>query len=93
MATINISEFATIIEATPRDARKFLREVTPDDAQPGKGGRWAIEKRDLRSLRSKFAKWDDARNAPDVKEISEEDAEMIHEAELAEIDEALPLNA
>ena len=64
MATINVSEFASIIEATPRDARKFLREVTPDDAQPGKGGRWAIEKRDVRSLRSKFAKWDAERKAP-----------------------------
>lgn len=64
MATINIAEFATIIEATPRDARKFLREVTPDDKQPGKGGRWAIEKRDVRPLRTKFAKWDAERKAP-----------------------------
>lgn len=64
MATINIAEFATIIEATPRDARKFLREVTPAESQPGKGGRWSIEKRDVRPLRSKFTKWDAARNAP-----------------------------
>ena len=73
MATINISEFATIIEATPRDARKFLREVTPEDAQPGKGGRWAIEKREVRSLRTKFAKWDAERKAPanDAEEADE----------------------
>ena len=78
MATINVSEFATIIEATPRDARKFLREVTPDDAQPGKGGRWAIEKREVRSLRSKFAKWDAERKAP--AEEPEGDAEAEGEA-------------
>lgn len=77
MATINVSEFASIIEATPRDARKFLREVTPEDAQPGKGGRWAIEKRDVRSLRSKFAKWDADRKividaASDAPEADEE---------------------
>lgn len=81
MATINISEFATIIEATPRDARKFLREVTPDDAQPGKGGRWAIEKRDVRSLRSKFAKWNEERNAPanDAEEAPEADETPLHD--------------
>ena len=79
MATINVSEFASIIEATPRDARKFLREVTPDDAQPGKGGRWAIEKRDVRSLRSKFAKWDADRKAPanDAEEPAEGDEEQV----------------
>jgi len=79
MATINVSESATIIEATPRDARKFLREVTPDEEQPGKGGRWAIEKRDIRSLRSKFAKWDAERKAPanDAEEPAEGDEEQV----------------
>ena len=81
MATINISEFATIIDATPRDARKFLREVTPDDAQPGKGGRWSIEKRDVRSLRSKFAKWNEERNAPanDAEGAPEADETPLHD--------------
>lgn len=81
MATINVSEFATIIDATPRDARKFLREVTPDDAQPGKGGRWAIEKREVRSLRSKFAKWDAERKAPanDAEAAAEGDEEQVSE--------------
>lgn len=83
MATINIAEFSTIIEATPRDARKFLREVTPEDAQPGKGGRWAIEKRDIRSLRTKFAKWDEARKAtPDAaEEPAEAPTEPVDDAE------------
>lgn len=83
MATINIAEFATIIEATPRDARKFLREVTPDDAQPGKGGRWSIEKRDVRSLSSKFSKWDAARNAPKADENDEnaDENEVLADAE------------
>ncbi len=73
MATLNISEFSEIIEATPRDARKFLREVTPDDAQPGKGGRWAIEKRDVRSLKSKFAKWDADRKVVTDAAIDDEE--------------------
>lgn len=87
MATINIAEFATIIEATPRDARKFLREVTPSDEQPGKGGRWAVEKRDIRSLRSKFSKWDEARKAPAeaADDAVEVDPEMTDDEENTEI--------
>ena len=55
MATITVQEFATALDTDARTARKFLRSVTPADAQPGKGSRWAIEKRDLRSLTKKFA--------------------------------------
>ena len=54
MATINIQDFAAALEANPRTVRKFLRSVTPVENQPGKGGRWQIEKKDLRSLKKKF---------------------------------------
>lgn len=57
MATINISELAETLATDARTTRKFLRSVTPIDAQPGKGGRWEIEKRDIRSLKSKFTKF------------------------------------
>lgn len=57
MATITVTEFATELDTDARTARKFLRSVTPADAQPGKGSRWEIEKRDIRSLKSKFAKF------------------------------------
>jgi hypothetical protein len=55
MATINVSDLATELGTDGRTARKFLRSVTPKDDQPGKGGRWAIEKAQVRSLKSKFA--------------------------------------
>ena len=54
MATINIQDLSTALEANPRTVRKFLRSVTPVEDQPGKGGRWQIEKRDVRSLTKKF---------------------------------------
>lgn len=57
MATINIQDLSTALEANPRTVRKFLRSVTPVEDQPGKGGRWQIEKRDLRSLKVKFEKY------------------------------------
>ena len=64
MATINIAELATELDTDARTARKFLRSVTPADEQPGKGGRWMIEKREVRSLKSKFAKFTADSQAP-----------------------------
>lgn len=57
MATINIADLATELNTDARTARKFMRSVTPSEAQPGKGSRWSIEKREVRSLKSKFAKF------------------------------------
>lgn len=57
MATIDIATLATELNTDARTTRKFLRTITPADAQPGKGSRWAIEKREVRSLRAKFAKF------------------------------------
>ena len=54
MATINIQDLSTALEANPRTVRKFLRSVTPVEDQPGKGGRWQIEKKNLRSLKKQF---------------------------------------
>lgn len=57
MATITVSDLSTELGTDARTARKFLRSITPADAQPGKGGRWSIEKREVRSMKSKFSKW------------------------------------
>lgn len=75
MATINIAELATSLDASPREVRKFLRTVKPLDEQPGKGGRWAIEKREVRSLASKFAKYREeaAQAAPEAHDDADED--------------------
>lgn len=72
MATITIADLATDLNTDARTARKFMRSVTPADSQPGKGSRWAIEKRDLRSLRSKFTKFlEAAAEAPkDADEVA-----------------------
>lgn len=55
MAAITVSDLATELGTDPRTARKFLRSITPKEEQPGKGARWSIEKREVRSLKSKFA--------------------------------------
>lgn len=77
MAAITVQEFATELNTDPRTARKFLREVTPKDAQPGKGKRWSIERRDLRSLKSKFSKFIEAEQA------ARQERELARQAEKA----------
>lgn len=75
MAAITVQEFATELGTDPRTARKFLRKVTPIESQPGKGSRWSIEKRDMRSLRSKFAKFEAEAAAPEVPNDDEVDTD------------------
>lgn len=62
MAQITASELAAELSTDSRTVRKFLRSVTPKDSQPGKGSRWSIEKKNLRSLRSQFAKFQAAQD-------------------------------
>lgn len=88
MATITIAELATTLETDARTTRKFMRAITPKDAQPGKGSRWAIEKREVRSLRSKFSKFaaeEEARKAA----LALAKAEADNATETPEIDPAL----
>ena len=103
MATITVAELATTLDTDARTTRKFLRNITPKEAQPGKGSRWAIEKRDIRSLRSKFAKFtadetaakaarDAAKDATPEADIEDEAPEALDhdgptDADLADIDD------
>ena len=79
MATMTTTEIAADLDTTPRTLRKFLRADSKERgiATPGKGARYAIEKRDMRALRTRFAKWveanakaveatDDAPEAPEA---------------------------
>ena len=74
MATINIQDLSTALEANPRTVRKFLRSVTPVENQPGKGGRWQIEKKDLRSLKKKFETYIEEHTRPveDTETVTED---------------------
>jgi predicted transcriptional regulator len=62
MATITTTELATELNTTPRTLRKFLRADAKERnaATPGKGSRYAIEKREVAPLRKRFAKWNAA---------------------------------
>ena len=62
------AELAVELESDARTVRKFLRSITPKENQPGKGSRWSIEKRQLRTLRKQFTEWDAARTPAPVED-------------------------
>lgn len=77
MATMTVKDLATELGTDPRTARKFLRKVTDTDQHPGKGGRWEIERKNLRTLRKQFADF----AAPEVPEDDEVEVEVNTDAD------------
>jgi predicted transcriptional regulator len=75
MAQITTTELATELGTDSRTLRKFLRADAKERgvATPGKGQRYAIEKREVRALAKRFATWDEARKAPETDEAPESD--------------------
>ena len=71
--TLTPKELAVELGTDARTVRKFLRSSDGLDAKVGKGQRWAIEARQVRSLRSRFEKW----NA--IREVGEVAAEEVTE--------------
>lgn len=81
MATIlNTTQVAEKLETTPRTLRKFLRSPDGFDSKVGKGQRWSIEAKDMRSLTKRFNAWkatNEAKNevdAPEAPETPSDDA-------------------
>lgn len=67
MATITPKEFAVKVGSDGRTVRKFLRSIDSVES-PGKGGRYAIEAKQVKSLTAQFSKWDEARKTPEPTE-------------------------
>lgn len=65
-------DLATQFESDPRTVRKFLRKDAKENGTetPGKGSRWEIEAKTVRSLRKRFDAWV-AANAAAVEEAAE----------------------
>lgn len=75
MATITPKELAQELNTDARTVRKFLRSMAKENRTdtPGKGSRWSIERKEIRSLRTKFTKWDEARKpSPEVEDETDE---------------------
>lgn len=88
---ISAAELASELGTDGRTTRKFLRSITPRDAQPGKGSRWGIagNKKEIASLRKKFAEFNDAQEiARAARELKKAQAT----AEVKEIDEVIEMD-
>lgn len=96
--TMTPQALAIELSTDPRTVRKFLRSITPRDAQPGKGSRWAVPatKVDIAKLTKQFEKWgaDQAeaaaqRAAAKVETAAQEVDEVIAELDAEMIDDSL----
>lgn len=74
MAQITAKELAVACDTDPRTVRKFLRSHLPET--PGKGARYAIEKRQVASLRKAFKAWDESRKPATEDEVTTPDPEV-----------------
>lgn len=71
MATLTAKELAVECNTDARTVRKFLRSHL--DETPGKGSRYAIERRQVKSLKKAFQAWDEKRNATNKEpEVTDE---------------------
>jgi hypothetical protein len=84
MATVTTTELAAEFDTTPRTLRKFLRADARDagkgDTLPGKGSRYAIERKAVPGLKKRFAKWVAAEaeaRAARAQKAAEEAAEAV----------------
>lgn len=61
MATITPKEFAAKVGSDGRTVRKFLRSEQGLNDRVGKGQRWAIEAKQVKSLTTRFNRWLEAK--------------------------------
>lgn len=54
---LTTKEIAEDFGTDGKTLRKFLRSHLPKDAQPGQGGRYAFDKKDLAGLKKAWVKW------------------------------------
>lgn len=57
MATHTTREIAEKFDTDPKTLRKFLRSPEGVGEKVGRGQRWAIEGKQIRSLKTRFKKW------------------------------------
>lgn len=73
MATLTPKEIAQRFDTDARTLRKFLRHEAKVNSTetPGKGSRWAIESKSVRSLQRRFNAWNAARTPQSTESTDE----------------------
>lgn len=65
--SLSAKEVAIKLDTDARTLRKFLREVTDPDDQPGQGGRWIFEAKQVKGLKKQFDEWRSSQATPKKK--------------------------
>lgn len=80
--TLTPTEFAAEVKSDGRTVRKFLRSITPTEAHPGKGARWALPgtAREVTKMKKQFSEWS-------ASQETEKAARAEKAAEVAEVEE------
>jgi len=88
MATLTTAEVAAELNTTARTLRKFLRADArannKADTLPGKGSRYAIDRKAIAPMKKRFAKWAEAEakaRADRAAKVAEEAAATAAEVE------------
>lgn len=92
---LSAKEMAIALGTDARTLRKFLRDTTPIEEQPGQGGRWEFTRGDVGRLTKRFANWSTSKNGKgkksekveEVTDIEEELEEVGDDDELDSIEE------
>lgn len=73
---LTTTDIAAEFNCTTRELRKFLRADARErnTETPGKGSRYSIPRKELRSLRTRFAKWNAAQLAKNSESATESDS-------------------
>ena len=62
---LTTKEIAEDFGTDSKTLRKFLRSHLPKDSQPGQGGRYAFETKDLPTLKKAWVKWSETKTDRD----------------------------
>lgn len=92
---LSAKEVALELKTDARTLRKFLREITPKDEQPGQGGRWTFTKGDVKKLSKQFTTWAEkgAKAKAEAVEgaVAKSKGKKAKDAEPEEIDETVDI--
>lgn len=84
--TMSAKEMARQLDTDARTFRKFMRDITPKEDQPGQGKRWTFEgtKKSINGLKKKFAAWQDEKTTKPVETEEDTDADDVEELDIEE---------
>lgn len=86
--SMSAKEVAREFGTEPRTFRKFLRSITDREMQPGQGGRWTFEQKELKKLKKQYDEWSAGKKLRQSSNGTSDSVE-IDETDVVEVTEVL----